>query len=105
MEAADPSIERQVAADLRPMLEAFMRVAYPHAFPPGALLGPFLNQCEQRLNTPQQLLDQDDTRELHAILRYANLFHHDTNPTWQTEIISDQQLAAFARRVLSFIRR
>ena len=105
LQAADPAIERQVAADLRPMLEAFVRVAYPHEFPPGTLLGPFHNSCQQRLNTPQQLLDQADTQELRAILDYANLFHHDTNPTWQTEIINDQQLAAFAQRTLDFIRR
>jgi wobble nucleotide-excising tRNase len=103
--AADHTTERQVAADLRPMLEALVRVAYPNAFPPGALLGPFINVCEQRLNTPDQLLDQAATRELGAILEYANLFHHDSNPTCQTEIINDQQLTSFARRTLEFIRR
>lgn len=105
LQAADPAMERQVAADLRPMLEAFIRVAYPHEFPPGTLLGPFHNICQQRLNTPQPLLNEPDTRELRAILDYANLFHHDTNPTWQTEIINDQQLTNFAQRTLSFIRR
>lgn len=105
VQAANPATERQVAADLRHMLEAFMRVSYPAEFPPETLLGPFHAICQQRLNTPQQLLDEDDTRELRAILDYANLFHHDTNPTWQTEIINDQQLAHFAQRTLDFIRK
>jgi wobble nucleotide-excising tRNase len=49
--AANPSEERAVAAALRPILEAFMRVAYPEEFPPGMLLGPFINFCEQRKGT------------------------------------------------------
>jgi hypothetical protein len=32
--------ERLLAAALRPILESFMRVVYPHDFPPGMLLGP-----------------------------------------------------------------
>lgn len=105
LNAADPAMERQVAADLRPMLEALIRISYPNEFLPVALLGPFHNLCQQRQNTAQQLLNEADTRELRAILDYANLFHHDTNPTWQTEIINDQQLTNFAQRALSFIRR
>lgn len=103
--AANPANERTVAADLRPMLEAFMRVAYAGNFPPGKLLGPFINHCEQRLGTADQILSQADITELRAILDYANRYHHDTNPTWQTENINDAELENFARRTLTFIRR
>ena len=105
LHAADPAAERQVAIDLRPMLESFMRVAYPLDFPPETLLGPFLGTCVQRLNTPRQILDEADTMELGALLGYANRYHHDTNTAYQTEIINDQELAAFARRTLNFLRR
>jgi wobble nucleotide-excising tRNase len=105
LRAANPAMERTVAADLRHLLEAFIRVAYPHAFPPGTVLGTFVNSCRQRLNMPQQLLDQADTQELDDILAYANLFHHETNAAFQTQIINDQQLTTFARRTLTFIRR
>jgi wobble nucleotide-excising tRNase len=106
LQAADPATQRQVAADLRPMLEAFIRVAYPHEFRQNNnLLGRFINTCQQQLNTHQQLLNEAHTRELRAILAYANLFHHDTNPTWQTQIINDQELTQFAQRTLAFIRR
>jgi wobble nucleotide-excising tRNase len=40
---------REVAQALRPIIEAFLRVAYPAYFPPGAMLGPFRGLCEQRL--------------------------------------------------------
>ncbi len=103
--AADPAIERQVASDLRPMLESYIRVVFPDVFPPGSLLGPFCNLCDQRVNSPDQILDAQDTQELRDLLDYANLFHHDTNPAWQTENINDQELASYAQRVVDFLRR
>ena len=105
LQAADPTVERQVAAALRPILEAFARVAYPATFQPGGLLGPFIGTCEQRVNTPAQVLGRDDIAELRALLDYANLFHHDSNPAWATQIINDQALVNFAQRTLAFARR
>ena len=96
---------RTVASDLRPMLEAFVRVAYAGIFPPGSLLGPFVNNCEQRLGGADVLLSEADTAELRALLDYANRYHHDTNPTYQTENINDAELTNFAKRTLAFIRR
>lgn len=105
LQAADPAIEREVAAALRPILEAFARVAYPATFPPGGLLGPFIGICEQRVNTPAQILGQADIAELRALLEYANLFHHDSNPAWATQVINDLALVNFAQRTLAFARR
>jgi wobble nucleotide-excising tRNase len=101
----DPTIERTVAADLRPMLEAFLRVAYPAEFPPGTLLGPFVNACQQRLGTSEQILSIGDVAELRQILDYANRFHHDTNAACQTEVINDHELMDFVRRTLAFTKR
>ncbi|WP_315765650.1 AAA family ATPase [Bradyrhizobium sp. SZCCHNS2005] len=105
LNASDPATERAVAAALRPILEAFMRVAYPAVFPPGTMLGHFHNICQQRLNTPNQLLDANDTAELRALLDYANRFHHDTNAAWETAAINDQELTGYCSRVLRFTRR
>jgi wobble nucleotide-excising tRNase len=76
---------RPVADALRPVLEAFLRVAYPGAFPPGTMLANFRNHCQQLLATPRQILDQADITELRALTEYGNQFHHDTNPAWQTQ--------------------
>lgn len=103
--AADPAKERDVAAALRHMLEAFMRVACPEYFPPGKLLGPFISQCDQMLNTGNEILKAIDITELKALLRYANKFHHDTNPAWQTESINDTELVDFTERTLLFTSR
>ena len=105
LQAADPTVERQVAAALRPILEAFARVAYPTTFQPGGLLGPFLGICEQRVNTPTQILRQADIAELRALLDYVNLFHHDSNPAWATQVINDHALVNFTQRTLAFARR
>jgi hypothetical protein len=96
---------RHVAQGIRPMIEAFFRVAYPEHFPPGRLLGTFRNHCEQRVGTLQEILDEDDTRELRALVEYANRFHHDTNPAWETERINDAELLDFVRRTLNFAKR
>ncbi|WP_334147148.1 AAA family ATPase [Hyphomicrobium sp.] len=105
LQAADPATERRVAAALRHILEAFMRVAYPGSFPPGTLLGPFLGICQQRVGQPNQILDQADIDELRAVLAYANRFHHDTNAAYETAAINDQELIHFGGRVLAFAKR
>jgi wobble nucleotide-excising tRNase len=97
--------ERAVASALRPILESYVRVAYPDVFPPGSLLGPFIGLCEQRLGTPNEILSATDIAELRDLLDYANLFHHDTNPAWQTVTINDGELTHFCQRVVAFTRR
>ncbi len=105
LQQADPSKARQVAESLRPMLEAFCRVAYAPHFPPGTLLGLFQRQCAERAATPQRIMSAADAAELRALLDYANRFHHDTNAAYATELINDTELMDFTRRTLAFIRR
>ncbi len=77
-----PAIQRPsltVAAALRPILEAFMRVAHPSGLTARHDAWPFHNILQQRLSGPNQLLKATDIAELRALLDYANRFHHDTN--------------------------
>jgi wobble nucleotide-excising tRNase len=97
--------EREIARFLRPHVEAFFRVACPEYFPPGTLLGPFRGLCEHRVNTAQQILNAADIQELRDIVEYANRFHHDTNPAWETEIVNGGELTGFVTRVLAFVKR
>lgn len=103
--SGDPQLERQAATALRPMLEAFLRVAYPENFPPSTLIGPFLNRCQHRLGQVNQLLDQAAINELRDLKDYGNNFHHGTNPAWQTQAINSQELTGFCQRVLQFTRK
>jgi len=105
LQASDPVTERIIAQDLRPVLEAFMRVAYPSSFPPGTLLGRFIGECQQRHGAANEILSLNDTNELRALLEYTNRFHHDTNAAWETEVINDSELVDFAQRTLLFASR
>jgi wobble nucleotide-excising tRNase len=97
--------EREVAEALRPVLEAFCRVAYPAQYPSGAMLGPFRGICRQRVGTADEILSQTDIDELRDLTEYANLFHHDTNTAWQSQRINGAELLDFVRRTLAFARR
>ena len=95
--------ERSVARALRPILESYVRITCPSIFPPGSLLGRFLDTCRQHENTQSQILEPNVRAELRALLDYANQFHHDTNQAWQTAHINDQELLDHARRTINFV--
>lgn len=103
--AANPANERAVAQALRPILEAYLRVAYSAEFPPGTMLGPFITIARQRVGQPNQIMTAADIDELDRLRIYANRFHHDSNPAWQTAAINDQELTGFAERTLRFTSR
>ncbi len=95
---------REVARAIRPHLEQFLRVACPGDFPPGTLLGPFLNNCRQRMVTAQNILDGAAIQELQEIVDYGNRFHHDMNPAWEAEAINHGELTGYVGRTLRFAR-
>ncbi|HVY29665.1 MAG TPA: AAA family ATPase [Polyangiaceae bacterium] len=96
---------REVAESIRPVLEAFLRVARPDHFPPGGMLGQFRDRCRRQLGTPQQILPQALVDELHDLTEYANRFHHDTNAAYATELINDGELTGYVQRTLVFATR
>ncbi|RXT54875.1 hypothetical protein B6S44_14845 [Bosea sp. Tri-44] len=105
LRANNPAQEREVATAIRPILEAFLRVAYPAHFPPGTMLGGFIGRCRTDLGGPNEILTQADINELDDLRVFGNRFHHDSNPAWQVEIINDQELVRFSQRTLAFTRR
>jgi wobble nucleotide-excising tRNase len=92
---------REVARSIRPHLEAFLRVACPEHFEPGTMLGPFINVCEQRAGTAQEILDAASIQELRDLNEYARAYHHEG---WETEPINDGALRGFVDRALRFAR-
>ena len=97
------SSPRQVAQAIRLHLEGYLRVACPGNFPPGRVLGSFINTCRQKLGGMDEVLKQSTLEELEKIVDYANRFHHDTNPAWQTEAINATELRGFVKRTLAFV--
>jgi wobble nucleotide-excising tRNase len=95
---------RNVAQCLRPIMEKYLRIAFPEYCPPGTLLGNFRNQVETLSQKGNKIMSDTDMRDLRNITEYANKFHHDTNPAWETEHINDTELLGFVIRVLNFVR-
>jgi wobble nucleotide-excising tRNase len=93
---------REVARSIRPHLEEFLRVAYPEHFPPGSMIGPFIDLCERQVGTAQEILDAQSTQELRNLNEYAKRYHHQG---WETEPINDGELRSFVGRALRFTRR
>jgi hypothetical protein len=57
------------------------------------------------VGTAGEILDAADIEELRELTEYANLFHHDSNPAYQTAQINDGELNGFVRRIMLFTRR
>ncbi|MBI4509950.1 MAG: AAA family ATPase [Deltaproteobacteria bacterium] len=93
---------REVARSIRPHLEAFLRVACPGQFEPECRLGNFIDRCEQRVGTAQQIFDGLSIRELKDLNEYASRYHHQGS---ETEPINDGELRGFVGRALSFCRK
>ena len=74
------------------MIETFLRVAYPEHFPPGTLLGPFRNLCEQYVSRSAEIPESCN------LVEYAKRFHHHTTPAWEIEKINDSELLDFVNR-------
>ena len=95
---------RQIAQDIRHHLEGYLRVVSPAEFPPGQFLSKsFMDKCWKGLRSGNPILTKPKLQELHEILEYANLFHHDTNPAWQSVIINAGELRGFVNRTLAFV--
>lgn len=97
---------RPVAVALRPLLEGFIRVAFPEHCPPRPrAFSEFISMCQQRVNTPNEILNAQDLCELSELRDYGNLFHHETNAAWETVAINDAELNAHVVRALEFASR
>ncbi len=92
---------REVARFIRPHLETFLRVACPEHFTPGCMVGPFIDLCERRVGTAQEILNAQSIRELRDLNEYARRYHHQG---WETEPINDGELRGFVERALRFAR-
>ena len=78
-----------------------MRVASPRQFPPGKLIGLFAQECRQRIGSSEEIINEKTILELENILEYANRFHHNTNPAWESEFINPTELLGYVQRTLS----
>ena len=94
--------KKEVAEAIRPHLEGFLRVTCPGNFPPRKLLGPFAEECRQKLDGPDEILNKSMTQELQEIVENSNRFHHGGNPAWEAKEINATELLGFVEMTLAF---
>ena len=93
---------RQIAHDIRPHLESYLRVTSPSVMGPETKLGQFMATCEERIGAPNEILSEERFNELGAILEFAHKYHHDSNSEASTQTISETELRSFVKRTLRF---
>lgn len=95
---------KRVAGALRLALEGYLRVACVEHFPPGTLLGGFIERARLALERGSPIFSAERLMELRELKDYANRFHHDTNPAWDRALadLNEQELQGYARRILDF---
>jgi wobble nucleotide-excising tRNase len=94
---------RLVAQDLRHVLEGFLRRCCPAHFLPGEVLGDLRRKIRDQTAGSPPILSSAAVTELDSICEYANRFHHNTNPAWETETVNETELQGWVRRVLEFV--
>ena len=97
--------KHEIAKDIRPHLESFVRTTCPQAFPPESSLGkPFLKLCKEKLGSTSEIMSKSRIEELENLLDYAHKFQHDTNPNAASEVVNDGELRSYVERTLEFTR-
>jgi wobble nucleotide-excising tRNase len=94
---------RLVAQDLRHVLEGFLRRCCPAHFLPGDVLGNLRRKIRDQPAGESPILSSAAVIELDCICEYANGFHHNTNPAWETETVNETELLGWVGRVLAFV--
>ncbi|MBX3351680.1 MAG: AAA family ATPase [Phycisphaeraceae bacterium] len=96
---------RLVAQDLRHVLEGFLRRCCPAHFLPGEVLGDLRRKIRDLPAGSPAILSASAVAELDAICEYANRFHHNTNPAWETEAVNETELRGWVARVIAFVSK
>jgi wobble nucleotide-excising tRNase len=101
----NPTCSRLVAQDLRHVLEGFLRRCCPAHFRPGEVLGDLRRRIREQPAGSPPILSPAAVTELDAICEYANRFHHNSNPAWETERVNETELRGWVDRVLAFVSK
>ena len=94
---------RHIARTIRPVLEAYFRFKFPGEFGAKEWLGDFIAKVRSApidsfLSPPQALLE-----DLEDINDYSKKYHHETNPSADSEPINDGELRSFVRPTLEVV--
>jgi hypothetical protein len=97
-------VRLQVAQNIRPHIERYLRVACPDKFRAGEMLRDFRNRARAARSGGTPIMSDQRFDQLDRIVNYTNDFHHDTGGTPETAVINDTELVTFVRLALDFVR-
>lgn len=94
---------RNVVISIRPFLEGLFRVRFPGYFQEGEWLGNFIEKVRQASDDCGLYEIKEYLEEIENINDYSKKYHHDQNPNYHIETISEDELKGFVRRTLRFV--
>lgn len=94
---------RAVAEAIRPFLEEFLEVSCASHYSTGQQIGPFLNECKQKFDTEDEILDRNVIAAMLNIFEYAHQFKHNLHDAEGGNINSDE-LRSYVRRALDIVK-
>lgn len=92
-----------VARAIRPFIEGMLRARFPSHFLPNEWLGDFIEKIRNAPDTNVLQHAQADLPEIEAINGYSKKYHHDQNPSADSEILSSEELHGFVKRTLRLV--
>lgn len=103
VEAGPSSDSRKAAMALRTLVEGHLHRRFPFHLKPGVMLGSLITEIEQADQQNPMVVLKPHVRELRALNGYASKYHHDTNPSPESEPISDAELLTYCKQGLQLI--
>lgn len=94
---------KKVAMTIRPLLEQYYRFNFPGQFAETEWLGDFIKKIRDAQPGSSLIAAQPILDELDALNDYSKKYHHNTNPSFDKELIDDGELASYAKRALGLV--
>ena len=96
---------RSVAKAIRPMLEGYLHRRFPGLVPKELLFGQVVILIRDALSPNPLCHAHDLVGELNEINEYAGQFHHDTNPSADTIVVTASELKTFVNRAVNLVHK
>jgi wobble nucleotide-excising tRNase len=103
VEASPSADSRKAAMALRTLVEGHLHRRFPYHLKPGVMLGSLITEIEQAAQQSPMVVLKPYVREFRAFNGFASKYHHDTNPSPESEPISDAELLVYCMQGLQLI--
>jgi wobble nucleotide-excising tRNase len=94
---------RTVAQTIRPVLEEYLRLKLPHSFASNQWLGDFIGKIRNTPDTDPVAAAKCILDRVELINEYSKRYHHSSNPSADTEIVDETELATHTEMTLDVV--